>query len=97
MDPWTVEPPDGESMQNVGERMYGFLKDNELKKYYGTDRRIAIFSHGNSIRCLIKRVTGIDPKMIWKIGIDNTSITHLAYDDKGWYVKRMNDHAHLKK
>lgn len=47
----------------------------------------------------LRGVLGSDPSMTWKIGIDNTAVTELAWcadgPAAGWHLRRVNDTAHL--
>ncbi|CAI5942329.1 unnamed protein product [Closterium sp. NIES-65] len=58
--------------------------------------RVAVFSHGTAIRCLVRGVLGSDPHLTHNIGIDNTSISLLRHTArKGWHLVKMNDTTHL--
>lgn len=58
--------------------------------------RIAVFSHGTAIKCLLRGVLHSDPRMTYKMRIDNTSVTVLKYSvEAGWHLDRVNDICHL--
>lgn len=96
LDKWNLIPPNGESYKMTAERMHEFLTENELSKYDGTDRKIAIFTHGNSIRSFLKPLFSLDAQKLYAIEIDNTSITRIKYDNGQWQLKTLNDHSHLR-
>jgi len=61
---------------------------------------IVLVSHGVSIRCWLRSVLQSSPALTHKFAIDNSSFTELVYRAKegglgGWFLVRMNDHAHL--
>jgi len=89
-------PPNGESLNQTERRASKWLEDNILynNKLYGMN--IALFSHGMTIKCLLHHIMGFDKSFTWKVSIDNTSITHLSFGDKGWMLHSVNDTAHLK-
>ena len=90
--------PEGESQREVSQRMYQFVQDRFLWRY---ERAVidnvtaGIFTHGMSIKCLLREILQSDPRMTWKIDIDNTSITQLKYDEKRWHVRGVNIVPHL--
>ncbi|CAI5986376.1 unnamed protein product [Closterium sp. NIES-65] len=62
----------------------------------GSVFRVAVFSHGTAIRCLLRGLLGSNPHLTQNIGIDNTSITLLKHTPKkGWHLVKTNDTAHL--
>lgn len=89
-------PPKGESLNQVERRASGWLEDNILYSKIMYGKNIALFSHGMTIKCLLHYVMGFDKSFTWKISIDNTSITHLSFGDKGWMLHSVNDCSHLK-
>ena len=85
--------PKGESQKEVGERMYDFVKDRVLGAPEGS--KIAAFSHGVAIKCLLREIMQFDTNLTWRMNIENTSITQLRYHDNLWWPIRINDYAHL--
>lgn len=100
-------PPNGESMHMVERRASQWLEDNILYNKNiikeAADRNAAglkpmklfVFSHGMTIKCLLHYVIGFDQSFLWKLTIDNTSISKLHFGPKGWRLLTVNDHAHL--
>lgn len=96
-DKWNLVPPNGESYRMTADRMHEFLNEIELSKnQHDTNRKIAVFTHGNSIRSFLKPVFGIDGQKLYAIDIENTSITRVKYDDGHWQLNTLNDYAHLR-
>lgn len=56
---------------------------------------IAVFSHGMTIKCLLHHIMGFDQSFIWKLTLENTSICKLVFNQEGWRLITINDHAHL--
>lgn len=103
-------PPNGESMHMVERRATQWLEDNILYNkqvmemaYKKTAPRgqdplnIAVFSHGMTIKCFLHYVMGFDQSFLWKLTLDNTSISKLYLNSsrEGWRLLTINDHAHL--
>lgn len=91
--------PNGDSMNRVERRVSQWLEDSilyndDFKKLKSVN--IGIFSHGMTIKCLLHYVLGFNPSILWKISIENTSVTNLIFDKDGWRVVTVNDHYHLK-
>lgn len=63
--------------------------------------RIAIVTHGGVIRSVCAEILGTSQKNKLKFGIDleNTSLTHLIYDEERdfFFLERLNDFAHLER
>lgn len=102
-------PPNGESMHMVERRASKWLEDKVL---YNKDRieetaaraaagmkpqNIFVFSHGMTIKCLLHYVMGFDQSFLWKLTLENTSISKLYFNSnkEGWRLLTINDHAHL--
>jgi len=90
-DNWNFKAPNWESQREVEERMLEFLKENTLNK----NEKIAIFSHGMAIKCLLRWILDSSASMTNKINIDNTSITKLTFNEKWWNVDYINFIPHL--
>ncbi len=93
-DPWHFTPPGGESPKDVETRMYQYICQQFVEPDIHA-HRIAIFSHGMSIKCLIRRILDSTPGMTYRIVLHNTSITHIIFQKNHWYVGAINDYAHL--
>lgn len=90
-------PPNGESQRMTERRFSNWVEDEILYNpiYLKKNSRIAFFSHGIAIKCYLHHCMGFNDRLIYKIDINNASITHLTFDQSGWGVKTINDTAHL--
>jgi broad specificity phosphatase PhoE len=88
-DPYGQRPPGGESYADLAARVGDFVAD------LPRSGKVAVFSHGGTIRSALYTVTGRPSGGAWRIAIANTSITRLRFDRRGVTVVVMNDHAHL--
>lgn len=93
-DNWHFTPPNGESQRAVEERMLNWINQNLVARYTN-NICVGIFGHGTAIKCLLRGIMGFSPKMTYKIAIENTSITRLHYNEKGWHPICINDYAHI--
>jgi broad specificity phosphatase PhoE len=99
-------PPHGESTNMVERRVSEWLeKDILYFEYRGQNINKALdkehldivcFSHGMTIKCLLHYVMGFDKSFLWKIEIDNTSVTKLSFGKQGWKLNYINDTSHLR-
>ncbi|MBI5397848.1 histidine phosphatase family protein [Candidatus Woesearchaeota archaeon] len=88
-------PPNGESQRDVEARMLGFVKRYIEPQARTPGKRIGVFSHGLAIRCLLRGMMDFSPSLTYRMQTENTSITQLHYDLRGWTPIRINDAAHL--
>jgi broad specificity phosphatase PhoE len=97
-DSWNFKPPSGESQKMVAERMYGYILENIVNKYNpDKDESVAVFSHGNAIKCFLRKIMEFNPKYIFRLSINNASISHLTYEiPEEWKINRIGDTGHLR-
>ena len=92
-------PPDGEPLRIVQRRISGWLESeiifNEELASKASDLTIAVVGHGMASRCLFQYIMGFRDALLWKIAVDNTSISRFVFDRHGWSVVRLNDAYHL--
>ena len=92
--------PEGESIREVQKRATNWLEDELIynRELCKTPHslKVAIVGHGNTMRSIFHYVMGFDQRLIYKIGVDNTSISRFIFNSKGWSVVCLNDNAHLK-
>lgn len=99
-------PPHGES-QNMVERrasewlertiLYFDYRGQNINQALSKDHLdIVAFSHGMTIKSLLHYVMGFDKSFLWKIEIDNTSVTKLTFGRTGWRLNYVNDTSHLR-
>ena len=59
-------------------------------------RRVAVVSHGVTIRCALSGITGIDLRDVERLPIcKNTAVTHLLWDGERFHLDYYNDASHL--
>lgn len=86
--------PNGESMNDKAMSMRQWVFD--LNQY--VERGMTMFlavSHGVAIKSLLQRIFGVDPRLAWLIGIDNTSVTKIRCSANGWHLDYLNATPHL--
>ena len=85
---------DGESLFQVQRRVCDWFY-GVMEQYKNTNEKIAIFSHGMTIKCLIQYIMGFDHRLTWRLSLDNTAISLFDYKFGHWFVKNINDTKHL--
>lgn len=97
--PGSFSYPNNSSQRATEVQPPGYPSDtaaNLIKREDSLPVRIAIFSHGSAIKCLLRGILHSDPRMTYKIRIDNTAVTVLKYSVvNGWHLDRINDMTHL--
>lgn len=93
----SIQTPEGESFQDLKNRVQRFL-DDYLKELY-REENVLIVSHGITLRVLtnllLKRPDGDVDSLNW---MENTAVTVLKFDEeKGCFlIERLNDYSHLQ-
>ena len=92
-DPLRWREPGAETFAQVGDRALRCLEEI-ARRHEG--QRVAVVSHGVTLRCLLSRITGLDlrdrealPMLL------NTSVTVLRREGGDWQVTLFNDVSHL--
>lgn len=91
----------GESYHRVERRAATYIEDaiiyNEGLLALAEKKEVntVLFSHGMTIKALLFYVMTFSESFMWKVRIGNTSISHLVYNDKGWFLNSINDCGHL--
>ena len=93
-DNWNFTPPNGESQKDLEERLQKMIY-RILTSKNSQEKTIGIFTHGMAIKCLLRGIMDFHSSLTYKVNLDNTSITRLKYDKKGWHLITINDTAHL--
>lgn len=88
-DPYSRRTPGGESYDDVITRFDSFRAE------LPPSSRIAVVTHGGTIRCVLYAAMGRPPRGHWSVEIANTAITRVRYDDGVTTLISMNDHSHL--
>ena len=91
--------PEGESYRMVQRRYANWLEDEIIynEDFAAQTQRltIAIVGHGAASRCLFHYIMGFDENMMWKISLDNTSISRFIFNSVGWSPVSLNDSSHI--
>jgi len=91
-EPARVQMPDGESIADVGERVWpvveGLLSNSSESTYL-------ICSHDVPLRLIILRALGLDYAHFWRPRLDNASLTLVQFGTQGAAVVLANDTEHL--
>lgn len=92
-DPCRVAPPEGELLTDFQKRVMETY-DQILANYGG--QKIAVISHGGSIRIFLASLFQIPIKKYWQLEVDNTSISIVKFYDDTPYLKVLNCSIHLE-
>lgn len=88
--------PNGESLYEVQQRAVTWLTKYPLHPSLRKDGdSIALFTHGMVIKCILQHFMQFNQKMAWRINIDNTSVSSLAFKHGVWHVNYINNTEHL--
>ena len=92
-------PPQGESLRMVRRRVSGWVESeiiyNEEVVAENKELTVAVVGHGTASRCLFQYIMGFNDTLLWRVALDNTSISRFVFDRHGWSVVRLNDASHL--
>jgi broad specificity phosphatase PhoE len=88
-DPRRQRVQGGESYGDLMARVQSFVADLPAAG------RVAVFSHGGTIRAALYAVTGPPVEGGWRVEIANTSITRLRFVGRRATLVVVNDHGHL--
>ncbi len=93
-EPETWHLDGAETYQQVGERVYAAIEDI-AKRNEG--KRVAVVSHGVSIRTFAAKVTGISLNDVKTLPIfRNTSVSTFAYDNGKFAPVELNSYYHIE-
>jgi broad specificity phosphatase PhoE len=89
---------DGETMRSGERRASNWLEDEIIynPEWYekpGT-HKIAIVSHGGTLRTFLHYIAGIDSQLAWRSDIFNCSISRFRFGRLGWGIGSINDSSH---
>jgi broad specificity phosphatase PhoE len=87
--PLSFKAPNGESRQEVEERMLRFIQKNIITPH--TTGNFLIIAHGVAFKCLLRGILDISSQMAFRLSIDNVSLTKVRYDQqKKWHLDYLN-------
>lgn len=88
-DPYRRRAPGGESYDDVIGRVDAF------RRAIPDGTRVAVVSHGGTIRCALYAAMRRPPRGVWSLEIANTGVTRIRYTDDAVTLVTLNDHAHV--
>ena len=92
-------PPGGESQRMVERRAAAWIEDEILYNPAILKARmplhIAVVTHGIVLKCLFHHIMGFDDRLIWRIRLDNCSLSRFLFKKEGWFPICINDSYHL--
>lgn len=98
-DPLNFAAPGGESQAQVEQRVNTFVEQQVLPRLVPGGPPGLVVSHGLAIKCFLRGVLQSRPALTWKIRLDNTAVTEVAWVETGaaagWHILRVNDTTHL--
>lgn len=93
-DPFSRSAPEGETIEEVSERMLAFLK--KLEENCPNCQEVVVVSHGGSIRALLQHVLNLDRESFWDLKINNASISLVRRENGNYRVVYYNRVDHLQ-
>jgi len=93
-DPLNFKAPNGESKKDVEDRMTKWLL-NTFSHREGENIKVAVFTHGFSIKCLLRGLLNFNPCLIYNLTTNNASITRIRYIDDSFNLYSYNESQHL--
>lgn len=91
--PGEISPPEGESFQEVKQRVASALQQC-VADYQG--ETIVLVSHGGTMRVLLCIALGIGLDKMWSMRQDSSAINIIEYIDDQAVVSLINDTCHIK-
>ncbi|MBI4441692.1 histidine phosphatase family protein [Candidatus Woesearchaeota archaeon] len=97
----TFTPPNGESQRMVERRVSTWLDDEFLhhKDFIENNPHAAIacFSHAITIKVILHSIMHFGQEHVYKMSLDNASVSEVVFSERGWSVRCINDTAHMRK
>ena len=93
-------PRGGESVRQVERRVSRWLEEEIIYNPDMVSRpvsmTVAVVGHGTAMGCLMRYILGFDQRMIWRMRLDNCSISRFRFDSAGWELININDGTHAR-
>jgi broad specificity phosphatase PhoE len=86
------QPPGGEAIAAVGERVASLLAELEDD---GERWPVCLVSHGGTLRIGARQLLGAESMASWSLDVDNASLSICSRTTDGWRLDRWNDTLHL--
>lgn len=93
-------PPGGESHRMVERRASGWLERTILWNAAFIRKHpvahVGVVAHGITLKCLLHYALGFSGHLIWRIALDNCSLSVLRFNRHGWHLESINDSWHVR-
>jgi probable phosphoglycerate mutase len=86
------QPPGGEEIAAVGERVASLLAELEAADDAWP---VCLVSHGGTLRIGARQLLGAESMASWSLDVDNASLSVCSRISDGWRLDRWNDTLHL--
>ncbi|MDB5077098.1 MAG: alpha-ribazole phosphatase [Chloroflexi bacterium] len=93
-DPTRNAAPGGETRRDLQRRVERVLDDIN-REYQEQDATILLVAHGGSLRAIVASFLNLGPSDVWKLRLDNASLTVIEVYEDGGVLSLFNDTAHL--
>lgn len=91
-DPFRCSPPNGESLQELGQRVDGWLRKLLVQRRADADELIVCVAHGGVIRWFQAMWLENDPKRYWHVeGVGHGEALLAQWDGRCWRRQRLED------
>ena len=93
--------PNGESLADVAARASAFVDGHwsewsERARVLGRTVDVVAVTHGGFVRALLYALIGVAPQNVWRIRVDNTSLSAvLIHEDRAMALQCVNDASHV--
>jgi alpha-ribazole phosphatase/probable phosphoglycerate mutase len=85
-------PPEGESLQQIADRVGAAYADICAEN---RDKTVIIVAHGGSLQVLLTLALGVPLETYWKLWVSNASVSELRLAEWGATLHLLNDTSHL--
>lgn len=90
-DPSRYTPPGGECFHHALHRV-----SNAFNEMLSLDaERILVICHGGTIRLTLVHLLGMDPSLVWRMKINNCSLSGIDVWERGSSLAFLNDQLHI--
>jgi alpha-ribazole phosphatase len=87
-------PPDGETLEQLCERVQSMLDELYAKH---KDQTVLIVAHGGVLQILLCLALNLKPTMYWQFHLSTASLSEIAFYPDGAILNLLNDTCHLEK
>jgi alpha-ribazole phosphatase len=87
-------PPNGETLEQLSERVQSLLDEIHAKH---SGQTVLIVAHGGVLQTLICLALNLKPTMYWQFHLSTASLSEIAFYPAGAILNLLNDTSHLPK